>query len=97
MFFNDRETIIRLTPEWTGERLPDGRPKVPADVLRRMMGHKMRDKSVGPRLPEQLGMQLQGNLSGHGAGRPGRDGCHGTPAARPGPGTHGYRHEGRRT
>ena len=25
MFFNDRETIIRLTPEWTGERLPDGR------------------------------------------------------------------------
>ncbi len=36
MFFNDRETIIRLTPEWQGERLPDGRPKVSADVLRRM-------------------------------------------------------------
>ena len=36
MFFNDPETIIRLTPEWTGERLPDGRPKVPDDVLRRM-------------------------------------------------------------
>ena len=36
MFFNDRETIIRLTPEWKGERLPDGRPKVSADVLRRM-------------------------------------------------------------
>ena len=36
MFFNDRETTIRLTPEWTGERLPDGRPKVPADILRRM-------------------------------------------------------------
>ena len=36
MFFNDRETIIRLTPEWTGERLPDGRPKVSRDVLRRM-------------------------------------------------------------
>ena len=36
MFFNDPETIIRLTPEWTGERLPDGRPKVSQDVLRRM-------------------------------------------------------------
>ena len=36
MFFNDKETIIRLTPEWTGERLPDGRPKVSQDILRRM-------------------------------------------------------------
>ena len=36
MFFNDPETIIRLTPEWKGERLPDGRPKVSDDVLRRM-------------------------------------------------------------
>ncbi len=36
MFFNDRETIVRLTPEWKGERLPDGRPMVSADILRRM-------------------------------------------------------------
>ena len=36
MFFNDRDTIIRLTPEWKGERLPDGRPKVSQDILRRM-------------------------------------------------------------
>ena len=36
MFFNDRETIIRLTPEWKGERLPDGRPRVSQDLLRRM-------------------------------------------------------------
>ena len=36
MFFNDPETIIRLTPEWKGERLPDGRPKVSEDILRRM-------------------------------------------------------------
>ncbi len=36
MFFNDPETIIRLTPEWTGPRLPDGRPMVSEDVLRRM-------------------------------------------------------------
>lgn len=36
MFFNDRDTIIRLTPQWQGERLPDGRPKVSGDILRRM-------------------------------------------------------------
>ena len=28
MHFNDRESIIALTPQWKGERLPDGRPKV---------------------------------------------------------------------
>ena len=28
MHFNDREEIIALTPQWKGERLPDGRPKV---------------------------------------------------------------------
>ena len=27
MHFNDREEIIALTPQWKGERLPDGRPK----------------------------------------------------------------------
>jgi len=36
MHFNDREDIIQLTPEWTGERFPDGRPKVSDDILRRM-------------------------------------------------------------
>ena len=28
MKFNDREEIIALTPQWKGERLPDGRPMV---------------------------------------------------------------------
>ena len=28
MHFNDRDSIIALTPLWKGERLPDGRPKV---------------------------------------------------------------------
>ena len=28
MHFNDKESIIALTPLWKGERLPDGRPKV---------------------------------------------------------------------
>ncbi len=39
MRFNNREDIIALTPEWKGERFPDGRPKVPdsyLDALRTM-------------------------------------------------------------
>ncbi len=31
-----KEELIALTPEWTGERFPDGRPKVPDDIIRRM-------------------------------------------------------------
>lgn len=31
-----REKIIRYTPEWKGERFPDGRPKVPDDIIERM-------------------------------------------------------------
>jgi len=30
------EDLIALTPEWKGERFPDGRPKVPDDILERM-------------------------------------------------------------
>ena len=30
------EEIIALTPKWKGERFPDGRPKVPDDILERM-------------------------------------------------------------
>ena len=31
-----KEQLIRYTPEWTGERFPDGRPKVPDDIIERM-------------------------------------------------------------
>jgi regulator of RNase E activity RraA len=31
-----KEELIALTPDWKGERFPDGRPKVPDDILRRM-------------------------------------------------------------
>ena len=34
MHFNDREEIIKLTPQWKGERLPDGRPKVEEQYLK---------------------------------------------------------------
>lgn len=36
MKFNNREDIIQLTPNWTGERFPDGRPKVSDDILNRI-------------------------------------------------------------
>ena len=31
-----KEQLIALTPQWTGERFPDGRPKVPDNILKRM-------------------------------------------------------------
>jgi regulator of RNase E activity RraA len=36
MKFDNREDIIQITPLWKGERFPNGRPKVPTDILRRM-------------------------------------------------------------
>ncbi|MBE6616077.1 MAG: RraA family protein [Ruminococcaceae bacterium] len=36
MKLNSREEIIALTPLWTGERFPDGRPKVPQKYLDQM-------------------------------------------------------------
>jgi regulator of RNase E activity RraA len=36
MKFNSKKDIIQLTPLWEGERFPDGRPRVPDDILRRM-------------------------------------------------------------
>jgi len=34
--FFTREDVIKYTPEWRGERFPDGRPKVPDSILDRM-------------------------------------------------------------
>ncbi len=34
--FFTAEDVIKYTPEWHGERFPDGRPKVPDDILDRM-------------------------------------------------------------
>lgn len=38
MRFNNPEDIIALTPEWKGERFPDGRPKVPDEYLDALRG-----------------------------------------------------------
>ncbi len=34
--FFTREQVIKYTSYWNGERFPDGRPKVPDDILDRM-------------------------------------------------------------
>ena len=34
MHFNVKEEIIALTPQWKGERFPDGRPKVADKYLK---------------------------------------------------------------
>jgi regulator of RNase E activity RraA len=34
--FFTREDVIKYTPDWTGERFADGRPKVPDSILERM-------------------------------------------------------------
>ncbi|NWG13167.1 MAG: RraA family protein [Acidobacteria bacterium] len=31
-----KEALIKYTPEWKGERIPDGRPRVPDGILKRM-------------------------------------------------------------
>ena len=50
MFFYTKEDVIKLTPQWTGERMEDGRPKVPASVLERM--RKLTLEEVwGPPIP----------------------------------------------
>ena len=39
MHFNDRDEIIALTPQWTGERFDDGRPRVEDKYLKKL--HEM--------------------------------------------------------
>ncbi|MHB9029132.1 MAG: RraA family protein, partial [Candidatus Latescibacterota bacterium] len=38
-----KEDVIRFTPQWKGERLPDGRPKVSDELLERMKKVNMED------------------------------------------------------
>jgi regulator of RNase E activity RraA len=38
MHFNVKEDIIALTPQWKGDRLPDGRPYVPDKYLKALRG-----------------------------------------------------------
>ena len=57
MRFNNPEDIIALTPEWKGERFPDGRPKVPDSYL-----DELRKMTLEP--AKRLGLEaVKGQLS----------------------------------
>ena len=45
MLFNTREEIIAMTPEWTGERFEDGRPKVADKYLDALYGMTLEELS----------------------------------------------------
>lgn len=61
MRFNDAQDIIQLTPQWTGERLPDGRPKVSEDILRRMRKITL-EEAWGPLWGEGYRFQFEGEF-----------------------------------
>ena len=41
-----REDLIKYTPEWQGERFPDGRPRVPDGILERMRSVTLLDRGL---------------------------------------------------
>lgn len=45
----EREQLIALTPEWTGERFPDGRPRVPDQMLERVKALSLEQAWAGLR------------------------------------------------
>ena len=61
MKFNDREYMIELTPEWKGERFPDGRPKVSDDILRRIRDIKTEEAWM-PLADMGYKLQFEGDL-----------------------------------
>ena len=61
MKFDCREDIMQLTPLWTGERFEDGRPKVSADILRRMRNITL-EEAWGPLWNHGFKYQFQGDF-----------------------------------
>jgi len=61
MKFDCREDMIQLTPLWQGERFPNGRPKVPDDILRRMRRITL-EEAWGPLWNEGYKYQFEGNF-----------------------------------
>lgn len=61
MKFDNPEDIIQLTPLWKGERFPNGRPKVPEDVLRRMRNITL-EEAWGPLWNRGYAFQFEGDF-----------------------------------
>jgi len=61
MKFDNAEDIIQLTPLWQGERFPNGRPKVPSDVLSRL-GRITLEEAWGPLWSRGYHYQFEGDF-----------------------------------
>ncbi|MFC0212998.1 RraA family protein [Paenibacillus chartarius] len=61
MKFDNAEDIVQWTPLWQGERFPNGRPKVPADVLRRL-GRITLEEAWGPLWSRGYQSQFEGDF-----------------------------------
>lgn len=61
MYFSNKDEILFLTQKWEGERLPDGRPKVPAEVLQRLRGLTL-EEAWGAIYGKGYKYQFQGNF-----------------------------------
>lgn len=60
MRFDNPEDILQLSPNWTGDRFPNGRPKVPDSVLRRME-HITTEEAWGVLWEHEYKYQFQGD------------------------------------
>jgi len=61
MKFDCREDIIQLTPLWKGDRFPNGRPRVPDDILRRMRNITL-EEAWGPLWRNGYKYQFEGDF-----------------------------------
>jgi regulator of RNase E activity RraA len=59
--FDNAEDIIQLTPLWKGERFPNGRPKVPEDILRRIRKITL-EEAWGPLWNKGYTFQFEGDF-----------------------------------
>ncbi|TFE23472.1 RraA family protein [Cohnella luojiensis] len=61
MKFDNPEDIVQITPLWKGERFPNGRPKVPEDVLRRIRKITL-EEAWGPLWNRGYQFQFEGDF-----------------------------------
>jgi regulator of RNase E activity RraA len=61
MKYDNPEDILQCTPLWEGERFPNGRPKVPDDILRRMRRITL-EEAWSPLWHRGYNFQFQGDL-----------------------------------
>ena len=61
MRFGAYDDVVHITKKWTGERMPDGRPKVSDDILRRLKNITL-EEAWGPLWREGYRFQFEGDF-----------------------------------